>query len=201
MTSPIDNLQRQIRACRLCLENGYPIAPNPIFSGTENARVMLLGQAPGIMNEHESFPFNGGQAGKRLFEWLGEAGWTENEFRDNHYIASVTRCYPGKLPSGRGDRIPTIQEQDFCREWLNKELDILDIEIIIPMGRLAINQFLPKKTPLSDIIGNIYQEDSYTIVPIPHPSGASSWYYKEENKLLLKKAITHLKVLKEKLDL
>jgi uracil-DNA glycosylase family 4 len=79
-------LHEAMKKCRRCIEEGFEVTPHAIFSGNASAEVMLVGQAPGKV---ETFgtgkPFSG-PAGKRLMKWLGEAGWTEEEFRRDAYI-------------------------------------------------------------------------------------------------------------------
>jgi uracil-DNA glycosylase len=112
--------------------------------------------------------------------------------RETIYIAAVTRCYPGAHPSGRGDRVPTRVEQSSCADWLDDELRIIRPEVLIPVGRLAIERFLPN-LPLSELIGTRHTVQHVggrsTVIPLPHPSGASSWIHEADNKILVDKAI------------
>ena len=142
---------------------------------------MVIGQAPGITEKEAGRPFNAG-SGTRLFKWLGEAGVEETWFRDSQYMTAVTKCYPGRSKSGSGDRVPTSTEQRFCRPYLDDENILIDPELIIPVGRLAISLFYPNKVSLKDIIGTQKQDDGRWIVPLPHPSGASRWHQIEANR-------------------
>lgn len=175
------DLHSRMRDCRLCLEEGYEIFPRAIFSGGRGARLMVIGQAPGITEKEAGRPFNAG-SGTRLFKWLGEAGVEETWFRDSQYMTAVTKCYPGRSQSGSGDRIPTSSEQSFCRPYLDEEIILIDPELIIPVGRLAISIFYPNKVSLKDIIGTQKNVDGRWIVPLPHPSGASRWHQIEANR-------------------
>ena len=112
---------------------------------------MLIGQAPGRVESEGGMPFSG-RAGKTLFRWLARAGLDEATAREVIYISAVTRCYPGGHPSGRGDRVPSREEQAECADWLERELRIIRPEVLIPVGRLAIEKFLPR-LPLSELIG------------------------------------------------
>jgi uracil-DNA glycosylase len=163
------------------LEAGYEIFPRAIFSGGRGARLMVIGQAPGITEKETGRPFNAG-SGTRLFKWLGEAGVEETWFRDSQYMTAVTKCYPGRSKSGSGDRLPTSSEQSFCRPYLDEEIILIDPELIIPVGRLAISIFYPNKVSLKDIIGTQKQVDGRWVVPLPHPSGASRWHQIEANR-------------------
>jgi len=152
---------------------------------------MLVGQAPGKVESEGGVPFSG-RAGKTLFRWLARAGIDEETARELIYISAVTRCYPGPHPSGRGDRVPTRVEQASCADWLESELRIVRPEVLIPVGRLAIERFLPD-IPLSALIGTVrtvkHGGGKSLVIPLPHPSGASSWVHQSDNKILLARAI------------
>lgn len=185
----LNQLHVRLNNCRLCLEAGYDIYPRAIYSGGLGARIMTIGQAPGITEKDAGRPFNAG-SGSRLFSWLAEAGIEEDWFRTTQYMSSVTKCYPGRSASGSGDRVPTRAEQNFCRPYLDDEIALIDPAVIIPIGRLAIGLYYPKSLPLNQIIGTQKHIDGRSIVPLPHPSGASRWHQEEKNRSLIQKAIT-----------
>lgn len=191
-------LQREMDSCRLCLDAGYEIFPRAIYSGGASARIMSIGQAPGITEKEAGRPFNAG-SGTRLFQWLGEAGIEEDWFRRTQYMTSVTKCFPGKAKSGGGDRVPTRKEQAFCRPFLDREIALVDPELIIPIGNLAIHLFYPEKPKLVDLIGTQKQVDGRWIVPLPHPSGASRWPQVPENRALIDQAIGLIAAHRERL--
>jgi len=186
-------LQKEMRACRLCKEAGHWIEPPAVTQGSVTARMMTIGQAPGITEVEVGRPFNAG-SGKRLFEWLGQAGIDELWFRSTQYMTSVTKCYPGRAKGGSGDRVPSKAEQKLCRPFLAREMALVDPEVMIPIGRLAIGLFFPGKMKLTEIIGTEKQLDSGAwVVPLPHSSGASRWHQIEENRLLIEKAVELIK--------
>ncbi len=185
----LDNLHQQLQACRLCLEAGYDIFPRAIFSGSLGARLMVIGQAPGITEKEAGRPFNAG-SGTRLFRWLADAGIEETWFRSTQYMTSVTKCYPGRSRSGSGDRVPSPVEQRLCRRYLETEISLLDPALILPVGRLAIGLFYPAGQPLEEIIGTHKQVDGHWVVPLPHPSGASRWHQSEANRQRVRQAVT-----------
>ena len=142
-----------MRACRLCYEAGHAIVPGAIFRGSPGAQVMLIGQAPGVTEVEAKRPFNAG-SGKRLFQWLTQAGWDEDDFRDNQYMTAVTKCYPGKdTKSGKGDRVPSKAEQALCRPFLEREMAVIKPKLILLVGGLAIKLMYPKSAKLRDVIG------------------------------------------------
>ena len=194
-------IQRQIRACQRCALAGFPIQGPPIFSGSADARLMLIGQAPGKVEANETLKPFSGNAGKRLFRWLGQVGWEEQEFREKFYMTSVTKCFPGPNKSGRGDRAPSRKEQQLCADWLEAELMLVNPEVIAPVGKMAIERFFGRNRKLVDIIGARYQIDGRIVIPLPHPSGASAWIQKPAHQALIHQALEHLAIVKRELGL
>lgn len=183
-----DELQLRMRACRLCLKAGYYVEPPAVTKGKLGARIMTIGQAPGVTEVKAGRPFNAG-SGTRLFKWLGEAGIDENWFRKTQYMTAVTKCFPGKNKSGGGDRAPSPREQMLCRPYLKEELEFIKPKLIIPIGRLAIEVFYPRSSKLEDLIGTEMEQDGRWLVPLPHPSGASRWHQIAENRERIAEAI------------
>ena len=194
-------LHTEMRACRKCLEAGYPITPGAVFSGPASARVMIIGQAPGVTEAQVKRPFNA-SSGTRLFQWLAHAGWDEGAFRARHYMSAVTKCYPGKGTGGKGDRVPTRAEQGLCRPFLEQELALIAPQVILPVGRLAIELFYGRGIKLSDVVGTSKIDDrGRWIVPLPHPSGASLWLNQPAHAAQVSQALKILRALKEELAL
>jgi len=153
--------------------------------------VILVGQAPGDKEPILGRPF-AWTAGKTLFKWFNDAlGWTEEETRDRIYFAAVCRCFPGKKETG-GDRVPDRDEIANCSRWLTREFALLQPQLVLPVGKLAIAQFLPI-AGLESIIGQSffinYQGHQADCIPLPHPSGASPWHRIEPGRTLLFKAL------------
>ena len=188
----VEKLHNQMRTCRLCLEAGYEIYPHAVAAGHHQARIITVGQAPGITEKEVGRPFNAG-SGTRLFRWLAKAGIEEGWFRETQYMTSVTKCYPGQSKSGSGDRVPSRAEQKLCRPYLDEEIALIDPDLIIPIGKLAIEIFYPSGMILTEIIGTQRQVNGRWVIPLPHPSGASRWPQIQENKALIEKAINHIR--------
>ena len=163
------SLQRDNRSCRACVEAGYPLESWPVLEGHAGQRAYVLGQAPGIVEGEERRPWRG-RAGRTLRRWLE---LDEDEFYATFYCASVTRCYPGRPPSGRGDRTPTPREQELCEFWRAWEFELLRPELVLAVGGLAIRRYL-SLTSLA-CVGERYERDGAVVIPLPHPSGASAW--------------------------
>ena len=165
----------------------------PVVCGPFLSRVLLIGQAPGDKEPALGRPF-AWTAGKQLFKWFAPLGLAEEEFRKHIYMAAVCRCFPGKNPNG-GDRVPSDDEIANCRPWIERELELLRPELVIPVGRLAIEQFLPAG-PLVARIGNAYALERASrridVIPLPHPSGASTWPRTEPGKTLTERALRRI---------
>lgn len=181
-----------LAACRRCGHADPSVLP--ILSEARSPRAMLVGQAPGRveLGSHRAFA---GRAGKTLFRWLARAGVDEETFRSRVYIAAITRCYPGPSPSGRGDRVPSPRERGMCSTWLDAELEIIRPELLIPVGRLAIDRFLDAR-PLDELVGRVHVVrhvgGESRVIPLPHPSGASSWVNAPANRVLLEQSLALL---------
>jgi uracil-DNA glycosylase len=179
---------RALAGCRMC---GHGESIVPIVSRATSPKVMIVGQAPGQVEAGGGKPF-AGRAGKTLFRWLERAGIDEETARNSIYIAAITRCYPGPHPSGRGDRVPSTKEQETCAVWLDDELRIIRPTLLIPIGKLAIARFMHAKS-LDALIGRAHGVEHVgghsMAIPLPHPSGASSWIHTGNHPQLLDKAI------------
>ena len=165
--------QAELSHCRLC-----PDMVPPVITGQAvNSEILLVGQAPGDREGDLGRPF-AWTAGKTMFKWFESIGVAEQDFRRQVYISAVCRCFPGKNPKG-GDRVPDKKEIETCSQWLNKEIELLQPKLILPVGKLAISQYLPVNK-LVDVIGEKIQQKinglDVDLIPLPHPSGASTWH-------------------------
>jgi len=191
----LGSLQRDLSACRACVEAGYPLESRPVRNLHTGQRAYMFGQAPGVVEGDERRPWRG-RAGKTLRRWLE---LDEDEFYAAFYCASVTRCYPGRSPSGRGDRTPTPHEQELCSFWRGWELAILRPELIVAVGGLAIRHLLGI-TGLAECVGREYELEGATVIPLPHPSGASSWLNSPANRELTAQAAALVRRTLERLE-
>ncbi len=191
--------QAELSQCSLCRDMQGP----PVFGEPCISPVMLIGQAPGFkeIEVHQPFAWT---AGKTLFKWFQQIGFEEEWFRKHVYMSAVCRCFPGKLKNGiplkNGDRVPTKDEISNCHQWLSREIEIIQPELIIPVGKLAISQFLTVNK-LNEVIGQSHNPSqatpctifktpaNCTVIPLPHPSGASTWPRTEPGKSLTSEAL------------
>lgn len=164
---------------------GPPVIGNAVVSP-----VMLVGQAPGTKEIEVHRPF-AWTAGRTLFGWFADIGLDEQSFRERVHMAAVCRCFPGKQAGG-GDRVPDRTEIANCSGWLEAEMKLLQPQLILPVGKLAIGLFMPV-AKLDRIIGEHHRIERHgftsDVIPLPHPSGASVWHKVEPGKSLLRKAL------------
>ena len=178
------SLQRANAVCRACAEAGFQIESLPVFEGRPGQRAYLFGQAPGIVEGEERRPWRG-RAGQTLRRWLE---LDESAFYGVFYCASVTRCYPGRPASGRGDRTPTPVEQSLCSTWWQEELRLLRPQLIVTVGGLAARWLLGQRN--LECIGSHFELEGAVAIPLPHPSGASGWLNAPANRVRLEHALT-----------
>ncbi|MEW6677688.1 MAG: uracil-DNA glycosylase family protein [Pseudomonadota bacterium] len=178
--------QARLSACTQC-----PDMIGPVVIGAPAAsRILQIGQAPGPYEGKLGRPF-AWTAGKTLFRWYASLGVDEATFRQRVYMAAVCRCFPGKHPKG-GDRVPNPTEIARCGVWLAQEARLLAPELVIPVGKLAIGQMLDSDR-LDQVVGRVHriawQGRNVDVIPLPHPSGLSTWYKMEPGKTLLHEAL------------
>ena len=178
--------QQRLSACRLCPD----MIPPVIIGQPVASEILLIGQAPGEREGELKRPF-AWTAGKTLFKWFESIGVDERAFRQNVYMSAVCRCFPGKNPRG-GDRVPSREEVERCSRWLGGEISLLKPKLVIPVGKLAISQYL-QCAKLVEVIGQKFEVDvegaSVDMIPLPHPSGASTWHRMSPGKELLDQAL------------
>ena len=180
-----------MKACRRC---GLGPGIRAIFGRFDEPRWMLVGQAPGQREIALDRPF-AGPAGRRLFDWLGKAGFEDEEsFRSTCYITALMKCFPGK--GERGDLRPSKGQLANCAGFLEQELAVVRPRVLVPVGSMAIERFLGKRR-LVDVIGRLFDVDlggsETTVIPLPHPSGASAWTNMPEHQALIRRALGILK--------
>lgn len=179
-------LNGRLRACRRCHVAGYlneresiPLARDP-DPDAPLPRLLLVGQAPGLRATNEYKPF-AGISGDKLRAWMEAGGIPRDDFWRKIHFSAVTKCYPGRLPGARGDRVPTLKEQALCRSWLDGQIELLKPDIVLLVGLLAIQTFLGRVPSLTSVVGTGVVRDGVRYLPLPHPSGVSRWLNEREN--------------------
>lgn len=196
----------RLRECRRCHVAGFlqegvsvPIARDP-DSDAPLPRILLVGQAPGLRANNERQPF-AGAAGEKLRDWFALGGIPRDDFWRKIHFSAVTRCYPGRLPGARGDRVPSPAEQKLCRSWLDDLIQVQKPEIVLLIGLLAIRTFLDRAPSLTAVVGTAELRDGVRFLPLPHPSGVSRWLNEPENVAAVGRAMQLLRGWVEELGI
>ena len=171
----LERHRKDVRSCSRCfpLRDNAPVVDLP----KRGRRILLVAQAPGTTEVTTRLPFTG-PAGKRLMSWFERAGVERSEV----YLSALCRCFPGKAKGAHGgDLAPSRAMIRNCRPHLLRELDLLAPRLVVPVGGLAIKELLGIKR-LSEAVGDTFERDGVVYTPLPHPSGASTWLNKKENK-------------------
>ncbi len=165
---------------------------------------MLIGQAPGPVEDDVTRPF-AGRAGAQLMRWFVRAGFAgEHEVRDRVFMTSMTTCFPGRLAGNSGDRRPSAAEVKLCSSWLDSYLDLVRPRLVVLVGGLAHGRFLPGRR-LDGLVGTAWStaggivagvpRDAPALLPLPHPSGQSRWLNDADHAQLLGSALQRLREL------
>ncbi len=156
----LDEIRLQVEACRRCtLCEGRT---NVVFGdGSPNARVMIVGEAPGKNEDLQGKPFVGA-AGKYLNELLEIAGLA----REDVFIANVLKCRPP------GNRNPQVEEIDQCADYLREQTRSIMPEYIVTLGNFATKFILKTDRGITGLRGKFYQTGRFKVLPVFHPAAA-----------------------------
>ncbi|GAA0786625.1 uracil-DNA glycosylase family protein [Marinobacterium sediminicola] len=160
--SVLQQLLAEVRACRLCAKE-LPLGPRPVVQAAVSARLLIVGQAPGLKVHQTGIPFND-PSGDRLRDWLG---MSRDEFYDptNVAILPMGFCYPGRGQSG--DNPPRPECATAWRQQLLSQLP--DIELTLLIGRYAQDWHLGKGITLTERVRH-WRAYLPGCIPLPHPS-------------------------------
>jgi len=176
-----------LTACAACPN----VVGSPVVGAVADARVMLVGQAPGPHEADSRRPF-AYTAGRRLFSWMADLGVEEAAFRERVHISAVIRCFPGKDAKSGGDRVPDEEEIARCGAHLDREIVILKPKLVLAVGTLASQQLIGI-AQLKDAVGRMHRGNragrTFDVIVLPHPSGRSTWLNKAENASLMRESL------------
>ncbi|MFN2452026.1 MAG: uracil-DNA glycosylase family protein [Candidatus Dormibacteria bacterium] len=204
---PLEAHARAHRACTRCCAAGLLPRAHPVFSLVAGARVLLVGQAPGPVEDDVTRPF-AGRAGHQLMRWFERAGLgDEARVRRRIAFTSMTTCFPGRNRAGTGDRRPSGTEVRLCSTWLDGDLSLLKPPLVLAVGGLAHSRFMPGRR-LDELVGRVFDGDGGAVaepwpgagrlvLPLPHPSGQSRWLNDPTRVNLLNNALERLTSLVE----
>ena len=165
----------EIRNCQHCAKS-LPLEPRPILATGKDAKILIIGHAPGIRVHESGIPWNDA-SGKRLRSWMGVS---EQDFYDPNKVAIVPMgfCYPGTGKSG--DMPPRPECAELWHERLLKQLN--SVEFTLLLGQYAQKSFLgtERKRNLTETVAN-WKMYSPAALPMPHPSPRNNRWLKKND--------------------
>jgi uracil-DNA glycosylase len=165
-----EDVIKNIRECDICKKH-LPLQPSPIVQGSSNARIVIVGQAPGIKAHDSNKPWNDAY-GERLRSWLGLDAST---FYDENKIAIVPMgfCYPGKGASG--DLPP---RPECAPKWHNQLIATMSIQVTILIGQYAQRYYLKDKLTLTQRV-KCWEDYQPKYDVLPHSSPRNNIWLKK----------------------
>ena len=148
---------RECQACRLASGRTQVV----FGTGSPNAPIMFVGEAPGFHEDRQGIPFVGA-AGKLLTELLESAGLSRLEI----YIANVIKCRPPQ------NRNPQTDEVETCKPFLLEQIRLIKPRLVCSLGNFAMQTLLGRKIGITKVRGQIFQLENFTLFPLLHPAAA-----------------------------
>ena len=155
----LDEISKQVSICKNCGLNSTRKCAVP-GEGPSNSRIMFIGEGPGFHEDQQGRPFVGA-AGKFLEELLANAGLKRNDV----FITNVVKCRPP------GNRDPQEDELIACAHYLDRQIEIINPEVIVTLGRFSMAKFFGN-VKISQIHGQAKIIDERLIVAMFHPAAA-----------------------------
>ena len=155
----LEEIASMVRVCTRCELSRSRTHAVP-GEGNPNARVMLIGEGPGHHEDQQGKPFVGA-SGKFLTELLTNAGLSREEV----FITNVVKCRPP------GNRDPLPDEIAACRPYLRRQIELIDPDVIVTLGRFSMSHFFPGER-ISKIHGQEREINGRLYVPMYHPAAA-----------------------------
>jgi uracil-DNA glycosylase len=169
-----EKLIKMVRACRLC-RGELPLGPRPIIWGNPGAKILIIGQAPGMRVHESGVPWDD-KSGERLRDWLSLGA---NTFYDEDKIAIMPMgfCYPGRAPNG-ADLPPRPECAPQWHDQILSEMPLVELTLLV--GSFAQKYYLGKKAAktMTETI-RLWKIFGPSIVPIPHPSWRVTFWLKK----------------------
>jgi DNA polymerase len=151
-------LEQAVRGCRLCAL--CETRTQTVFgTGDRQARLMVIGEAPGAEEDRQGEPFVG-RAGMLLNSMLRAAGFERGQV----FIANVLKCRP---PNNRD---PTQEESKRCLPYLRSQIELLNPAVILCVGRIAAQRLLGCEEALGRLRGRVHRLGDVPVVITYHPA-------------------------------
>lgn len=180
MNNKLEEIEKSANICKKC--SLWKNRKNIVFSkGNTNAKIMLIGEAPGLKENECGLPFVG-KSGQLLDNLLIEVGFNPKQ---DIYFCNTVKCRPVK---NNKDRKPTNKELQACNEYLQKQIEIINPQIIILCGNTAVKTFGIKES-MKQIHGKFILQNGVKLYPIYHPRASVSNKTKLEDLKKIKESL------------
>lgn len=206
----LELLDQKIRRCRRCSDllinwsvdpkkDFGSVCPRPVLSKPFDAKIIVVGQAPGITEYRTGQPFSG-DAGGTLRKLFHSCGLPMMLFDTTVYLTSVAKCFPGRKlnsTSGRSeDRVPCKTMTSNCSGFLVEQISMIRPKLVVTIGSFASNELIRlagyEKSTLEAVVGTIRYWNELPILFLPHTSGESRFLNKFLNSDLFEQAKNQL---------
>lgn len=146
---------KECKKCKLCNNRKSVV----IGAGNKNAKIMFIGEGPGADEDEQGVPFVGkaGQLMNKAFEGVGIK-------REEVYIANIVKCRPPQ------NRNPEKDEAKKCKEYLESQINLINPEIIVLLGSVALKNYLGEEYGITASRGKWFEKDNRKVLPTFHPA-------------------------------
>lgn len=198
----LDQLADQISKCRRCDRKGVRVQHAPAMNRGTGTAALIIGIEPGTTELTTGEAFSG-VAGKRLLDWLQEAGLGQDrpEILKNCHLTSLLKCQPNSRRDFRS-------ALNHCLSYLELQIQLLDPRVYVTLGKPPLEVLLDFRGNLTEVVGHVYRARELgkpslfpiipadrSVVPLPHPSPASPWLHADGNAERLGAALAALRTL------
>ena len=161
----LERLGQIARVCQKCSHLAATRTQVVYGVGNIDAKLMLVGEAPGADEDRLGEPFVG-RAGQLLNKMLEAMGLSRTEI----YISNVLKCRPNMPPGVPGNRKPTIAEMETCLPYLKKQIELIQPQAIVALGATAVTGLLGVEAPIGKLRGRWLEFQNIPVMPTYHPA-------------------------------
>ncbi len=166
--SKVDRLaavQARVAVCTKCPHLACSRTQTVFGVGNPDAEIMFIGEAPGVEEDAQGEPFVG-RAGQLLTKIIRAMGLA----REDVYIANILKCRPDLPPGSFGNRVPTPLEMQTCRPYLVEQIDIIQPEVLVALGAVAVEGLLGTRGTMRELRGRWHSYNGTPLMITYHPA-------------------------------
>ena len=146
---------KSCKDCKLCEKRKNVV----IGEGNKKTKIMFIGEGPGADEDEKGIPFVG-KAGQLMDKAFAGVGIKREEI----YITNIVKCRPPE------NRNPEKEEAQACKKYLDAQIELINPEIIVLLGSVALKNYLGEEYGITNSRGNWFKKDGRKILPTFHPA-------------------------------